>query len=106
MPTTQTFQSEIYIFLCFRYVRSNYLLPTEFIFPKEIKNLSRNTNISVEISSSDFASFSNVTNSRFMITLQTKLQNDFFITAYKTVVIFELQFLACVLLQTVISVQK
>ena len=33
----------------------NSLLTTEFISPKKFKNLLRNTNISIEISSSDFA---------------------------------------------------
>ena len=33
----------------------NSLLPTDSILPKEIKNLLRNTNISIEISSSDFS---------------------------------------------------
>ena len=47
----------------------NSLLPTEFVFPKE------NTNISIEISSSDFAITSNVTNSRLFITTQTKSQD-------------------------------
>ena len=50
----------------------NNLLPTDSILPKEIKNLLRNTNISVEISSSDFVIFSNSTNSRLIITIQTK----------------------------------
>ena len=50
----------------------NNLLPTEFIFSKEIKNLLRNTNISIEISSSDFAIISNITNSRLIITVHTK----------------------------------
>ena len=50
----------------------NSLLPTDSILPKEIKNLLRNTNISIEISSSDFAIFSNSTNSRLIITIQTK----------------------------------
>ena len=72
MPTTQTFQSEKYRFLCFRMSDQNSLLPTEFVFPKEIKNLLRNTNISIEINSSDIAIISNVTNSRLFITMQTK----------------------------------
>ena len=50
----------------------NSLLPTEFIFPKEFTKLLRNTNISVEISSSDFAIISNIINSRLIITIQTK----------------------------------
>ena len=50
----------------------NSLLPTEFIFPKEFKSLLRNTNISVEICSSHFAIISNITNSRLIITIQTK----------------------------------
>ena len=50
----------------------NSLLPTNFVLPKEFKNLLRNTNISIEISSSDFAIFSNSTNSRLIITIKTK----------------------------------
>ena len=53
----------------------NSFLPTEFIFPKEIKNLLRNTNISFDISLSDFAIISKLTNSRFIITMQTKLRD-------------------------------
>ena len=53
----------------------NSLLPTDFILPEEFKNLLRNTNISIEISSSDFAIFSNITNSRLIITIQTKLRD-------------------------------
>ena len=56
----------------------NSLLPTEFIFSKEIKNLLRNTNISIEISSSDFAIISNITNSRLIITVQTKSRNVYY----------------------------
>ena len=70
------------------------LLPTVFVFPKEIKNSLRNTNTSIEISSSEIEIFSNVTSSRLIITLQAKI------------VFIELQFPACVLLQIVISVQK
>ena len=83
----------------------NSLLPTEFIFPKEFKNLLKNTNISIEISSSDFAKISNITNSRLKIKVQTK-SRDAIISAYKTVVFIEQQFPNCVLLQTVTSVQK
>ena len=50
----------------------NSLLPTNIIFPKEFKKWLRNTNISVEISSNDFAIISNITNSRLIITIQTK----------------------------------
>ena len=53
-------------------------LPTEFFFPKEIKNLLRNTNVSIEIKLSDFAIFSNVTNSRLIITLQTKSRDVYY----------------------------
>ena len=56
----------------------NSLLPTEFIFTKEIKNLLRNTNSSIEISSSDFAIFSNITNSRLIITVQTKSRDVYY----------------------------
>ena len=56
----------------------NSLLPPELLLPKEIKNLLRDTNISTEISSSDFAIISNVTNSRLILTLQTKLRNDYY----------------------------
>ena len=56
----------------------NSLLPPELLLPKEIKNLLRDTNISTEISSSDFAIISNVTNSRLILTLQTKLRNVFY----------------------------
>ena len=49
----------------------NNLLPTEFIFPKEFKSLLRNTNISLEISSSS-AIVSNITISRLIITIKTK----------------------------------
>ena len=56
----------------------NSFLTTEFFFPKEIKNLLRNTNISIEISSSDTAKFSNVINSCLIITLQTKLRNVYY----------------------------
>ena len=80
----------------------NSLLPTELFLPKEFKHLLRNTNISIEISSSDFAIFSNSTNCRLIITIQTK----FIISAYKTVVFIELRFPAEVLQQTVTFVQK
>ena len=50
----------------------NILLPTKFILPKEIKNLLRNTNITIEISSSDIAKISNFINSRLIIIIQTK----------------------------------
>ena len=56
----------------------NSLLPTDSILPKEIKNLLRNTNISIEISSSDFAIFSNSTNSRLIITIQTKSRDVYY----------------------------
>ena len=56
----------------------NSLLPTEFIFSKEIKNLLRNTNISIEISSSDFAIISNITNSRLIITVHTKSRDVYY----------------------------
>ena len=56
----------------------NSLLPTGFIFSKEIKNLLRNTNISIEISSSDFAIISNITNSRLIITVQTKSRGVYY----------------------------
>ena len=56
----------------------NSLLSTEFIFPKEFKNLLRNTNISIEISSSDFAIISNIINSRLIITIQTKLRDVYY----------------------------
>ena len=49
----------------------NNLLPTEFIFPKEFKSLLRNTNISIQISSSS-AIISNITISRLIITIKTK----------------------------------
>ena len=62
-------------FFAFDLSDRNSLLPTKFILPKEIKILFRNMNISIEISSSDNAIFSNVTNSRLIITLQTKLQD-------------------------------
>ena len=78
MPTTQTFQSENYRFLCFRMSDQNSLLPTEFVFPKEFKNLLRNTNFSVEINSSDFEIISNVATSRLIITLQTKSRDVFY----------------------------
>ena len=54
------------------------LLPTEFIFSKEIKKLLRNTNISIEISSSDFAIISNITNSRLIITVHTKTRDVYY----------------------------
>ena len=54
------------------------LLPTDSILPKDIKNLLRNTNISIEISSSDFAIFSNSTNSRLIITIQTKSRDVYY----------------------------
>ena len=47
----------------------NSLLPTECIFSKEIKILLRKTNISNEISSSNFAIISIITNSRLIITV-------------------------------------
>ena len=50
----------------------NSLLPTEFVFPIE------NTNISIEISSSQFAITSNVTNSRLFITTPTKSRDIFY----------------------------
>ena len=56
----------------------NSLLPTEFIFSKEIKTLLRNTNISIEISSSDFAIISNITNSRLIITVHTKTRDVYY----------------------------
>ena len=56
----------------------NSLIPTETIFPKEIKNLLKNTSISSEISSSDTAMFPNVTNSRLIKTLQTKLRDVYY----------------------------
>ena len=56
----------------------NSLLPTEFIFTKEIKNLLRNTNSSIEISSSDIAIISNITNSRLIIILQKKLRDVYY----------------------------
>ena len=56
----------------------NSLLPTDFILPKEFKNLLRKTNISIEISSSDFAIFSNSTNSRLIITIQTKSRDVYY----------------------------
>ena len=67
----------------------NSLLPTDFILPKKFKNLLRNTNISIEISSSDFVIFSNSTNSRLIIAIQTK-SRDVFYFCYKTVVFIEL----------------
>ena len=54
------------------------ILSTEFTFPKEIKNLLRNTNISIEINSSYFAIISNVTNSRLIIKLQTKSREVYY----------------------------
>ena len=56
----------------------NSLLPTDSILPKEIKNLLRNMNISIEVSSSDFAIFSNSTNSRLIITIQTKSRDVYY----------------------------
>ena len=56
----------------------NSLIPTETIFPKEIKNLLKNTSISSEISSSDTAMLPNVTNSRLIKTLQTKLRDVYY----------------------------
>ena len=56
----------------------NSLLPTDLIFPKEIKNLLRNMNISFQINSNDIAKIANVTNSRLVITLQTKLQDVYY----------------------------
>ena len=56
----------------------NSLLPSNSILPKEIKNLLRNTNISIEISSSYFAIFSNSTNSRLIITIQTKSRDVYY----------------------------
>ena len=56
----------------------NSFLPTDSISPKEIKNLLRNTNISIEISSSDFAIFSSSTNSRLIITIQTKSRDVYY----------------------------
>ena len=83
----------------------NILLPTKFILPKEIKNLLRITNISNKISSSDIAIISNVTNSRLIITIRQN-REMFIISAYKTVIFSELQFPACLLMQTVTSVKK
>ena len=56
----------------------NSLLPKEIIFPKETYSLLRKTNISVKINSSDIAIFSNVTNNRLIITLQTNSRNVFY----------------------------
>ena len=55
-----------------------FFLPTEIIFPKEFKNLLRNTNISIEINLIDFALISNITNSRLMITIQTKSRDVYY----------------------------
>ena len=71
------FSMEIINFFASDMSDQNSLLRTDFILPKELKYLLRNTNISIEISSSDFAIFSNSTNSRLMITIQTKLQDVF-----------------------------
>ena len=105
MPTTQSFRKlfslKIVDFFAYDMSDQNSMLPAEFIFPKEIKTLLRNTNSSIEIRSSELAIFSNVTN----YNLQTKSRNVFF-SAFKTVVFLELHIPACVLLQTVISVQK
>ena len=56
----------------------NSLLATEFIFPEKFKILLRNTDISIEISSSDFAIISNVTNSRLIIAIQTNLRDVYY----------------------------
>ena len=78
MPTTQSvrkvFSLKIVNFFASDMSNQNSMLPAEFIFPKEIKILLRNTNSSIEISSSEFAIFSNVTN----YNLQTKSRNVFY----------------------------
>ena len=56
----------------------NSLLPTEFILPKEFKTFVENTNISIEISSSDFAIILNITNIRLIITIQTKSRDVYY----------------------------
>ena len=56
----------------------NSLLPKDFILPKEFKNLLRNTNISIEISSSDLELISNTTNSRLITTIQTKFRDVYY----------------------------
>ena len=76
----------------------NSLLPTDSILPKEIKNVLRNTNISIEISSSDFAIFSNSTNSGLIITIQTKSRDVYYFClqncSFYRAVIFRLGFAA------------
>ena len=72
MPTTQTFQSENYRFLCFRYVRSKKFVTNKIYFPERNQKFIEKTNISIEISSSDIAIISNFINSRLIIIIQTK----------------------------------
>ena len=90
MKTIDFFASDMY--------DQNSLLPTDFILPKEFKNLLRNTNISIEISSSDFAIFSNSTNSRLIITIQTKSRDVYYFClqncSFHRAVIFRLGFAA------------
>ena len=99
----------------------NSFLPTKFNFPKEIENFLRNTNIyehtKYEKNSSDIATISNFTNSRLIITLQTKSREVYCFClrncSFQRAAISRLWFAAnrylCSeekLLQTVISVQK
>ena len=72
------FSMKIFDFFASDMSDQNSLLPTYSILPKEIKNLLRNMNISIEVSSSDFAIFSNSTNSRLIITIQTKSRDVYY----------------------------
>ena len=72
------FSLNVIDFFAFDMSDQKSILSTEFTFPKEIKNLLRNTNISIEINSSDFAITSNVTNSRLIIKLQTKSREVYY----------------------------
>ena len=55
----------------------NNLLPTDLKFPKEVKNVLRKTDISIENISIDIAFFSNLTNSCSILTQQTKLRDAY-----------------------------